>query len=343
MTSDHDVRRNCPSLADGKLEARSGMVGGARPAGLSIAVVAVAWSLTSSQAFAQMGYQACTLEWLVADSDVVVRASVARVVPEVRDTVTLKVHETLKGDGARTLTIDDQNLAFCKIYEGWRNAGREQLWFLVRSEGRGDGEDAKADGVAGRHRLTPYGGGWSVIRLGPAVPDERGHVSIPPPIFTMRLDVLQRPADILDAARASARGGGERGRVRGHDIELPRGVMQRSGKSGDANSLRVPVDPRLEKLGRRLVESAGDFLTKAELPDKDRLRFEGVRALRHFPSEKNVVLLKSMLDDPAFSIHLCPDGTEEKVYDIREAAYESLHSWGIVLDKPVLREGPRRP
>jgi hypothetical protein len=68
---------------------------------------------------------------------------------------------------------------------------------------------------------------------------------------------------------------------------------------------------------------------------------EGVRALRHFPSEKNTLLLKSLLDDPTFSFQVSPEGTKEKVYDLREAAYESLRSWGIVVGKPVLRETSR--
>jgi hypothetical protein len=303
-----------------------------------LAPAVIALALTASQSFAQMGYQACSLEWLVADSDVVVRASVINVEQEVWNTVTVKVHETLKGDRAETRTFDDRDPASKKIYEGWRDAGREQLWFLVRGERRGDGEDAEAHGLTARHRLTTYGGGWSVIRLGPPVPEEQGYVPMPPPIITMRLDVLQAPHDILDAARADAVAG--RGSVRGHDIELPRGVMQRSGRSGDGNALRVPVDRRLEELGRRLIQSAGEFLPKAEQPYRDRLRLEGVRALRHFPSEKNAALLKSLLDDPAFSIHVSPAGARAKVYDLREAAYESLHSWGIVLAKPVLREDP---
>ncbi len=114
------------------------------------------------------------------------------------------------------------------------------------------GEEPKE--IAARSRLTPYGGGWSVIRLGPPVPEEKPFTQMPPPIFTMGLDVLRDPDLILLAARASALEGVGAKRVEGHSIELPRGVMQCSGKSGDANSLGVPVDRRLEKLARRLIE-----------------------------------------------------------------------------------------
>ena len=127
---------------------------------------------TGGTSRAQMGYTAASIEWLVANSDVVVRASVDRIKttpvvqvkdgvyrnPEVWKTVTLKVHETLKGDPTESLTFVERTLAADGIYEGWRDAGREQLWLLVRQE-----ED-------GRARLRPYGGGWSVIRLGPRRP-----------------------------------------------------------------------------------------------------------------------------------------------------------------------------
>ena len=324
---------------------------------LMVAIAAVAWVLIAGRGSAQMGYQACSLEWLVADSDVVVRASVSKVErvpipnpepkmyrePEDWRTVTLTVHETLKGDRAESLAFTESALGSDRIYEGWKDAGREQLWFLVRDKERGEGDDAGADRAAARSRLKPHGGGWSVIRLGPPVPEERGFVSMPPPIFTMDLNVREKPKDILEAARGAVAEGGKRGQVQGHGIDLPRGVMQRSGRSGDANSLCVPIDRRLEGLARRLIGSSGDFLPEAERTYADQLRLEGVRALRHFSSEKNVALLKTLLEDPAWSIHVSPAGTREKVYDLREAAYETLRSWGILLAEPVLREGVPRP
>lgn len=326
-----------------------------RQARLRLLLITVACgALNAGVGSAQMGYQACSLEWLVADSDVVVRASVAGVErapvvheddgvfrnPEVWKTVTLRVRETLKGEPAGSLTFVERTFAFDQIVEGWKDAGREQLWFLVRDREReGDGDE-----VAARSRLRPHGGGWSVIRLGPPVPEERGFRALPPPIFTMDLNVLEEPKEILEAARSAVAHAGQRGRTRGHEITLPRAIMQRSGTSGDANSLTVPTDPRLEALAQRLIESPGDFLSKAERPFyRDSLRLEGAKALRHFPNEENIPLLKSLLHDPAFSIHVSPDGTKARVYDVREAAYEALHSWGVVVEKPVLREATSQP
>jgi hypothetical protein len=322
-----------------------------------ITLVVASVALASGPASAQMGYQANSLEWLVVDSDIVVRASVASVErtfipnpqpqfyrnPEYWRVVTLKVHETIKGERAESLTFTEWTMSDDRIGEGWKAAGREQLWFLVRKERR-EGGFVEPKEIAARSRLAPYGGGWSAIRLGSPVPEERNYSPMPPPIFAMGLDVLRDPDLILVAARAAALEGGEAGRVEAHGLDLPRGFMQRSGRSGDANSLSVPIDRRLEKLARRLVESPDSFLTFSDRSEAGRLRLEGIRALRHFASEKNAALLRPLLKDPTSSIHEGPTGVKEKVYDVREAAYETLRSWGIAVDKPVLREdAPRSP
>jgi hypothetical protein len=320
-----------------------------------LSLAAVAWFFLAGEGSAQMGYQADSLEWLIVDSDVVVRASVVKVEresipnpepklyrePEDWFIVTLKVHETLKGEPVGSLTFTERTVAYFRVYEGWRDAEREQLWFLVRKK---EGQDAESEKIAARSRLGLYGGGWSVVRLGPPVPEERRFQAMPPPIFSMDLTVREKPDDILKAARVAAAEGGQRGRVQGHGIELPRGVMQRSGHSGDANSLSVPVDRRLERMARRLIESPGDFLPGADRGfHADQLRLEGIKALRHFSSEPNAALLKPLLKDPYWSIHESPEGVREKVYDLRETAYETLRSWDIAVDRPVLRERAPEP
>jgi hypothetical protein len=316
---------------------------------------------------AQMGYTAASLEWLVANSDVVVRASVDRIKPtpvvqvkegvyrnpEVWKTVTLKVHETLKGDPTESLTFVERTLAADGIYEGWRDAGREQLWLLVRQEK--DGDDAEAPRVSAS--LRPYGGGWSVIRLGPPVSEERGFSSLPPPIFTLDLKVLKEPKDILKAARAAVAETGKRERIHSHAVDLPRGIMQATGRSGDVNRLIVLIDHRLEAVARHWIESPEEIPLRLGVikPEdhktiklySDLLRAEGVRALRHFKSNKNVATLKGLLDDPAFWLQRNEEddraGITEKVYYVRQAAFETLREWGVEVEEPVLKESlPQR-
>ena len=74
----------------------------------------------------------------------------------------------------------------------------------------------------------------------------------------------------------------------------------------------------------------------------DSLRLEGVRALRHFRSDENAVILKGLLGDDAFWHHTIGEGQQagvtEKVYYIRKEAFETLRGWGVEVDEPVLRE-----
>lgn len=320
-------------------------------------VVAVSGSAGVGRA--QMGYTADTLEALVAGSTVVVRATVAEVergpVVDQRGPakIVLNIVETLKGPAAKTFTFHRNLLGSYHVYEGWRRAGREGLWFFVpeadprRLDAKGPGPD----------RPLVY---WNVIRLGPAVAEEKGFVPGPPPIFTMDLTVLDRPDDILKAARAAAREGSAE--ITG--IDVPRGIMQRSGRSGDANSLGVPVDRRLEALARRLIMAPGEILSSDGLPppkdDAERkfrenwqrgmeasLRREGVTALRPFKSDANIALLRPLLDDPAswrrtrYEGDLTIDLGRE--YYVRKAAYEVLREWGVAVAKPVIDEPPPKP
>ena len=263
---------------------------------------------------------------------------------------------TLKGGHAESLVFIERILASYEVYEGWRDDGREQLWFLVRHKERASEDDAKEAGPSHGDRLRPYGGGWSVIRLGPSVPEERGFTPLPPPIQTMNLKVLKKPEDILKAARAAVAGAGKRGRTRNHAVDLPRGIMQATGTSGDATRLIVPIDPRLEATARHWIESPEDIPLRLGVVESREeamrfysglLRLEGVRALRHFKSDENVAILKGLLDDPAFWHQTGEEhdrvGITEKVYYVRRAAFETLREWGVEVESPVLRESvPQR-
>jgi hypothetical protein len=115
--------------------------------------------------------------------------------------------------------------------------------------------------------------------------------------------------------------------------------MQRVGTSGDANSLSVPVDSRLERLARGLIVASERFAPGSEARhDRDRLRVEGVKAVRYFRSAANIDLLKSLLDDPFVVVHIAPDGSRARVYEVREEAYEILRSWDVDVRQPVTRE-----
>ncbi len=322
---------------------------------------AVAWvvavSASSGVGRAQMGYSADTLEALVAESKVVVRATVAEVGrgpagdPWGRAKVVLNVAETLKGPAQKTFTFGKDLSESDHTYEGWRRTGREGLWFFAPEV---DLRDPDEKGPRPDRPLLCR----DVIRLGPAVAEE-GRFPRPRAFLTMDLIALDRPEDILKAVRAAAL----EGTAETTSLDMPRGIMQRSGHSGDANSLGVPVDHRLEAMARRLIASPDDFLTRHLPPpeddaerasreswlrhDRNRLRREGVRALRPFKSDANIDLLRPLLDDPAVQGRVRQDegvvinlGRE---YYVRKAAYEVLREWGVAVAKPVIDEPPPKP
>ena len=330
---------------------------------MKAALSGVAWVVAVSAwagvGRAQMGYSADTLEALVAGSTLVVRATVAGVErgPVVEQggpaKVVLNVVETLKGPGEKTLVFRTRLLKYDHIYEGWSRAGREGLWFFAPEEDP-RGPDAMGPGPA-----LPLVFG-SVIRLGPAVDEEKGFVPRPPPILTMDLTTLDRPDDILKAARDAAR----EGSAEIISLDVPRGIMQRTGRSGDANRLYVPVDRRLELLARRLIASPGDFLASGNLPPpknaaertfrenwqrgtEAQLRREGVTAIRSFKSDANVALLRPLLHDPAWWGRTREEGGLPvdlgREYYVRKAAFEVLSDWGVAVAKPVIHEPPPRP
>lgn len=303
-------------------------------------------------ATAQVGYSAACLEELVARADLVVRASVRDVVRGApRDqrlwvTVTLDVHETLKGQRDTRLTFAREILSFDKIYEGWRDANREQLWFFAPNEEYDVREGSEGTDLSSRYPQTLR----SVVRLGPPVEAERGFVLGPPPIFDMNLAVLTNRAEILKSARIAAK---EPRSAGSHRLDLPRDVMQRTSRSGDANSLAVPVDYRLERLALRLIKSPGEFAMKLDdvaAENKSNREFaarvlesekcwlcaEGAEALRYFKSDANIGVLMPLLANPAVSIVHGPGGETNRVYYVRKAAFTVLRDWGVDVEQPVL-------
>ncbi len=211
-------------------------------------------------------YHAPTVEWLVARSDLVMRASVAEVskepLPPFRAwiIVTLKVHESLKGTPPETLQFAEDSDAGDKRYDGWKDSGREFLVFLSRNPRYRAGEKE----IEARFPFTRYdGSGWTLFRLGPAVPQEERWYPPPSGLFSSTLDVLETPVEILEAARravaARRRAVGE---VRMHELSLPQRVMEWSGDRADWNFLQVPVDSQLEILARAMIQSPSEVLSK---------------------------------------------------------------------------------
>ena len=99
---------------------------------------------------------------------------------------------------------------------------------------------------------------------------------------------------------------------------------------GEPLKLNVPVDERLEKLTKGLLESKspGD-------------RIGGLEAIRYFKTEENIASARKLLADP-FKQKLwdtqTPGLKPYYSYAVRKAAWNTFRVWGITVDKPTLRE-----
>lgn len=192
-----------------------------RPASTFLFAVAIVAGGAGAAA-GQVGYTACSLEWLVADADVVVCGTVVDVVREPAredawawEVVTLDVRGVLKGDKADRLTFVVHALKTDDTLRKWKEARPDQLWFLQRpaaDDGRAEPPDARREAVRvmGLYKtdLQSPGLGWGVCRLGPKAAGDPDRP--PPPYLTMDLRLLKTSEDILKAVRETAAKGGSR-------------------------------------------------------------------------------------------------------------------------------------
>jgi HEAT repeat protein len=128
-------------------------------------------------------------------------------------------------------------------------------------------------------------------------------------------------------------------RARGHMLSVPSDtpLSKELARLGAGVVLVVPVDEKLEALGRKRCQSASPFD-----------RQEGAKILRHFKSDKNVEILKGLLADARSSeetLHRTAPGMiylqlvyRKKIYYVRQAAYDALQELGVKVDKPILEE-----
>jgi hypothetical protein len=244
-----------------------------------------------------------SLEWLVADSDVVVRGVVADVAADQNwNIVTLDVLETLKGAKAERVKF-----AVHKLEKGdailaqSQKSKQELLWVLKRQDASAPGEAPDREKALARlkvHLYAPFLSGRPGEPLLPFIAlgkQEADQGQQPLTFLTIDLRTLKTSDEIVTAIRTALAEPRGQGPARSYGVALPEEIAQRTGFSRTSNVLTVPVDHRLEEFARRLVQSPDEILTGAGVPF---LRLEGVKVLRLFPSEKNLAIVRAWLDDP---------------------------------------------
>ena len=301
------------------------------PAPFLFAILVLASGVASQELYAQIGYALTSVEWMTASADVVVLASVADLVRKDRApqagearsqwqwaTVTLKVQTVIKGKAPESIVFVEERPRGDDTFSRWKESGRSTLWFL---EDIGDKKDDLPPDFPTLPKGQPRLRKREDIELTSPMTGKR----VPQPVFSMDFSVLDDDEKIIEAVKAEVTRR-DKGPARILWLPMPRGVAARSGRSGDANQLGVPVNSRLEELGRVWVSSKEDWL-----------RLAGVQALAQFKSGGNAAILKRLLDDEASWIET-KDDRKERVYYIREAAYKALQEWKVPVPRPPLTE-----
>jgi len=246
-----------------------------------------------------------SIEWLVADNDVVVRGVVVDVATDQSwNIVTLDVRETLKGAkterfqfAAHRFEQGDAALAESK------QSKREGVWLLKRHESAARGEAPDREKVLARHKLNlhapflPGRPGKPALPLIPlGVKEDADKAHQPLAFFTIDLRLLQTSDELVKAIRTAI--AENPASARSYSVSLPEELTQFTGFNWPQQLLTVPIDGRLEAAARRLVQSPSDFLTKRIAAEQLQLRIEGVKALRLFPAERNLAIVRTWLDNP---------------------------------------------
>ncbi|MFZ5831066.1 MAG: hypothetical protein ACOY3P_13325 [Planctomycetota bacterium] len=298
-----------------------------------------------------------SLEWLVADSDVVVRASVAEMADGVGadgvrwKLVTLTAHEQLKGKAVEPCTFAVESAQDDRTYEGWKDSDGDQIWFLKRNPLHRSTGASKRQRIESRYPLRPYGGAWTAIPLGEDEADRPDRSTLNRlPVYTMDgLRVLRTGSQTLRAARAAASVDERGSSLRRHSIVFPTSL----------DNVTVPVDSRLEKLALRLIRSPEEFFPEQlrARPESDEnmrswkrarqgfascLRAEGVKAIVYFKSDEHICLLRGLLDDPAYRL-VTMAGDDKPVsvqrqFFLRHEVATVLCGWGVRFAMPALAE-----
>ncbi len=257
-----------------------------------------------------------TIEWVTADSDVVIVGSVTQVTKRQAGAVvwydtTIRPTETLKGSVGSPGASVQVAIRYVSgdTPEQWKTRKAELVVFLVGSKRRiaDDKDYGKAP-----YALRASHGDAGVYDLGRPIA-----------AYTAAFGLLTKRDELVAAVRAAARSNA----TKAHKLDAP--FDSAAGKALWAGStvwLYVPVDAALEQ--RAVAWLASKSIN---------IREEAVSALTYFKSSDNVRRLESLLADPEFAT--VTDGTgrpTKRRYLVRARADEVLTKWGVAHKPPVI-------
>jgi hypothetical protein len=277
-----------------------------------------------------------SFEWVLARSDRVVIGKVVKVEDvtgadeEKYQAVTIAISRTLKGAHRDRETFLLHRYISRSYATQWKEEGIPTLFCLVKN----DGQQLPFPGDKFAWILREDHNHADAVLLDRSKHYWSGSI----PVLTREFEVLTEKEAILQFVEKTLKTMAKGDPQCSHALRVPGGTaVCKKLYSGSAVYLVVPVDEKLEILGRKWCKSTSSFD-----------RREGSQILGHFKNETNIELLRSLLGDPTTSEetkHRTVPGKSElelvyrkKRYPVRQAAFDALGALGVRVDKPVLEE-----
>ena len=264
-----------------------------------------------------------SINWWAADSDWIVRGTLTEVWTTKTASGTawnkasVKVSETLKGKHIHHATFSGGQRDGGEAAVAMKAAGTEMLLFLSGKGVETTGE--RGLGIADVALRNQWGRA-SFVTL-----DDKPATHV----FTTDFKLLKKHDEILTAVRDAVKVQAMHDKPAKHTVNVPFSTPAHQVLyAGSSVFLVVAADASLEAHAHRWIKS-----TDVEQ------RATGVRSLQHFKSEENIERLQPLLADPGFWTSSDGDGrNKRRVYAVRGAAFETLRTWGVEVEKPVVEE-----
>lgn len=270
-----------------------------------------------------------SIEWLVADSDLVVRGTIVKLEPQkgvefnsdAGFLATVRVDETLKGPHQQELRFFILSIPRAGHLLDFQRDQKPLLIFLNASRelaSKGTVFRPAENKIEWRFSREPFAprSGYdeeSILNL-----DSGGKVES----FTTNLKPLVTGEEILSATRSAAKSEPRHGRLLPHMLSVQANLLK--GLDLDTRSfsgwfgVTVPIDGRLEKIAQGWVKSPDPYL-----------RLTSVECLAYFHTDQNIALLRSLTGDTATQLRTDPGGATHDSRFVGDAARFLLQCWGL--------------
>jgi hypothetical protein len=278
-----------------------------------------------------------SLETILAASDRVVVGKVSNI-EDVLDSqhkqyqvLTVEISKTIKGSTEKTVSFVMPAYIERLYATQWREEGIPIIFCLKANNGK----RVPFSGDRFKWVIRDDGNGSCTILLGKS----KNYWTGCKPAFTCNFDVLTEPRALLEFVESTVKVQRNEPITHYYSVAVPGGsaAAEQLANPWSRNWLIVPVDKKLEALGLTRCASKSPIY-----------REEGAKIVGHFKSDKNIKILKTLLEDSSTSdctLHQTVPGKEalqlvyrKKVYSVRKAAFESLQMLGVNVDRPVLEE-----